>query len=87
MIFKYTDATMRVVARTLENGNVESYSVDAFAFQAWLAQGNAPLPADPVVPQPAPLTIEHLAAALVAKGVMTQGDVVAAAAQAGVKAP
>lgn len=50
-------------------------------YQDWLAEGNTPLPADPMPPPPpkssAPLTAEELAAHLVTKGTITLGEITA----------
>ena len=56
-IWKYTDATQRVVSRTLANGNMESCIVEAIA--EWLSDGNTPEPAD----IPTPPTYAELRAA------------------------
>lgn len=46
--WKYTDPSNRVVVRTLADGSSESCVVEAIA--EWIAEGNTPLPADPVPP-------------------------------------
>ena len=50
-------------------------------YQDWLADGNTPQPADPILPSPpksdAPLTAEELAAHLVTEGTITAGAVTA----------
>ena len=56
--WKYTDATNKVVFRTLDNGGMESCLVSAIA--EWLSEGNTPEPAD--LP-PAPTYQELRAAA------------------------
>ena len=40
--WKYTDATQRVVSRTIDNGGMESTMVETIA--DWLAEGNTPEP-------------------------------------------
>jgi len=47
--WKYTDATQRVVSRTIDNGGMESTMVETIA--DWLAEGNTPEPAD-IPPEP-----------------------------------
>jgi len=44
--WKYTDTTNRVVVRTNDDGSSESCLVEAIA--DWLAEGNTPIPADPL---------------------------------------
>ena len=49
MPWKYTDDTKTVVIRSLANGGLESKSVNDSEVQAWIAEGNTPLPAaDPI---------------------------------------
>lgn len=50
MSWQYTDATKRVVSRTLADGGQESCLVEAIA--GWIAAGNIPDPAPAASPNP-----------------------------------
>lgn len=45
--WRYTDNTNTVVFATFADGHSESHLVTADCIQAWLAQGNTPLPYEP----------------------------------------
>lgn len=67
--WKYTDATERVVSRTLADGCIESCLVDAIA--DWLDLGNTPEPADvPPLIIPQTVTMRQARLALLQAGLL-----------------
>ena len=53
-VWQFANADNSIVWRTWPDGRQESCLVEVI--QDWLADGNTPLPADPLPPEPAPLT-------------------------------
>ena len=47
--WRYTDETQAVVAAAFDDGHSESHLVTADCIQAWLAEGNTPLPYEPPI--------------------------------------
>ena len=45
--WRYSDDTQTVVAAAFDDGHSESHLVTADVIQAWLAEGNTPLPYEP----------------------------------------
>jgi hypothetical protein len=68
--WKYTDATNKIVTRTLASGMIESCFVSAIS--DWIAEGNIPLPAD--LPTPGQLWVAYQETA---KEALIVGDKVA----------
>lgn len=77
MNWKFTDASNRVVARTLPDGRTESCLVEAIA--DWIAAGNTPDPADPP-PIPAVVAKKQAKLALLQVGLLDTVEAAIAAA-------
>ena len=61
--WRYADNTNTVVLAVFDDGHSESHLVTAACIQAWLADGNTPLPYEPPVPSPEELKATLKAAA------------------------
>ena len=78
--WKYKDATNSVVFRLLNNGGIESFLIAAPEIQAWLAEGNTPEPADPIMPVvPQSVTMRQARLALLRAGLLDDVDAAIAA--------
>ena len=86
--WRYTDPTNTVVFSAFEDGHTESHLVAADCIQAWLAEGNTPLPYEPPpvdAKEQAKAELresdsdmariaEDLITALISKGVLAEAD-------------
>ena len=87
--WRYADSTNAVVYAEFEDGHVESHLVTADCIQAWLDEGNTPLPYEPPIAEAKEQAkaelresdadmariAEDLIGALIGKGVIAESDI------------